>query len=55
MIMIGAFNTVLNMVSQEALEKAVDKLYGKKGEKIMKMNLDALKFGENKMKEILNA
>ena len=55
MIMIGAFNEVLNMVSQEALEKSVDKLYGKKGEKITAMNLEALQFGENKMKEIINA
>ena len=55
MIMIGAFNEILNMVSQEALEKSVDKLYGKKGAKITAMNLEALQFGERRMKEILNA
>lgn len=55
MIMIGAFNEITGMVSQGALEKAVDKLYGKKGEKVMKSNLEALKFGGEKMKEIVNA
>lgn len=45
MIIIGAFNEVMKVVSHESLKKAVEKLYGKKGEKILKMDYEALKFG----------
>ena len=48
MIIIGGFNEIMKVVSQESLEKAVEKLYGKKGEKMLEMNYKALKFGAEK-------
>lgn len=54
MIMVGAFNEVAKVVSQESLEKAVSELYGKKKPEMLQTNLDAMKFGADKMKEIIN-
>ncbi|MDO5026548.1 MAG: 2-oxoacid:acceptor oxidoreductase family protein [Tissierellia bacterium] len=53
MIIVGAFNQLLNVVSEESLKKAVEKLYGKKGEKMLQLNYEALEFGMNKGKEMM--
>lgn len=52
MIMVGAFNEVAKVVSQESLEKAVQELYGKKKPEMLEMNLNALHFGAEKIKEL---
>lgn len=54
MIMIGAFNEVTKVVSQDSLEKAVAELYGKKRPEMIEVNLKAMKFGAEKVKEIMN-
>ena len=52
MIIVGAFNEIHDIVSEDSIKKAVDKLYGKKGEEMLKINYKALEFGMEKGKEI---
>lgn len=52
MIIVGAFNEIHDIVSEDAIKKAVEKLYGKKGEEMLKINYKALEFGMEKGKEI---
>lgn len=53
MIIVSAFNAIENVVSDEAIKKAVEKLYGKKGEKMLELNYKALEFGAEKAQEIM--
>lgn len=53
MIIVGAFNEIHKIVSEESIKKAVEKLYGKKGEKMLEINYKALEFGVNKAKEMI--
>lgn len=52
MIMVGAYNAVAKAVSDNALEKAVSQLYGKKKPEMLATNLKALNFGAEKIKEL---
>lgn len=54
MIMVGAFNEVAKVVSDESVAAAVKELYGKKRPELLEMNLNAVKFGAEKIKEIIN-
>ena len=49
MITIGAFNKACQVVSDESLVKAIEKLYGKKGEDVIATNKKALDFGASKV------
>lgn len=44
MVMLGAASPFLNL-PYESLEKGINKIFGRKGEKIVKLNIDALKAG----------
>ena len=44
MVMLGAASPFLNL-PYESLEKGIKKIFGRKGEKIVKLNIDALKAG----------
>lgn len=49
MIVVGAFNEVAKVCSKEAIEKAVEKLYGKKRPEMLEVNFNAIKFGAEKV------
>lgn len=53
MIMVGAFNEVAKVVSQESLEAAVKELYGKKKPELLEMNIKALHFGAQKAGDLI--
>lgn len=46
MVMLGAASPFLNL-PYESLEKGINKIFGRKGEKIVKLNIDALKAGRD--------
>lgn len=51
MIIVAVFNEICKIVTNDSLKKAVEKLYGKKGEDMLKVNYEALEFGAQKARE----